>query len=322
MKKFFIETYGCQMNKADSEAMTVQLKQAGYCETGDCNEADVIIVNTCSVRQTAENRIWGRLGFFKKLKSDTAATIVVVGCMSQRLGDEIIKQDNTVDIVVGTYYKNSIPRILDNHTHGEKLVFVEEQALTFFESMPESVNPAKAFVTISHGCNNYCTYCIVPYLRGPEQSRPSRDIIKDIERLYHLGVKQVTLLGQNVNSYGHDTGDCTFSELLNKICRKTSMPWIKFLSSHPRDFSNDLIEVMKEQERVCNWLHLAIQSGSDPVLERMNRSYRIETVYRQIEKLRKAIPGVNLTTGYTGRISRRDRRAVHGNFPDGERLTV
>ncbi|MCK4798510.1 MAG: tRNA (N6-isopentenyl adenosine(37)-C2)-methylthiotransferase MiaB [Spirochaetes bacterium] len=296
MKSFYIETYGCQMNKADSISIIENLKRTGFKLVEDNKKADIIIINTCSVRKTAENRIWGRLGFYKNLKIKKDITLLVIGCMAQRIGKSFFLSNHSVDIVVGTFQKNKIPEILKHYKKGERLCFIEEKALDFNQSSPDKENPKKAFVTISYGCNNFCSYCIVPYLRGKERARSSTDIINDINHLVNMGVKQVTLLGQNVNSYGLDNEDISFPILLKKICRETDIKWIKYLSSHPKDFTHQLIDVIANEKKVSNWLHLAVQSGSNNILKKMNRNYKIETYIEKIEKLKNLVPKLNLTT--------------------------
>lgn len=296
MKSFYIETYGCQMNRADSNEVTNALKKAGYSETDNNQKADIILINTCSVRQSAENRIWGRLGFYKNLKSKKDITLLLIGCMAQRLGENLFTFSNAIDIVVGVQSLNKIPDILNNYKKSEKPVYIDDKKINFNKSIPDKENPKKAFVTISHGCNNYCSYCIVPYLRGKEVSRKSDDIIDDINRLTEKGVMQVTLLGQNVNSYGKDNDDMSFPELLRRICRETDVKWVKYLSSHPKNFTDELMDTIINENKVSNWLHLAVQSGSNKILENMNRNYKIEYYIEKIEKLKQVIPGLNLTT--------------------------
>ncbi|OHD78644.1 MAG: tRNA (N6-isopentenyl adenosine(37)-C2)-methylthiotransferase MiaB, partial [Spirochaetes bacterium RIFOXYB1_FULL_32_8] len=296
MKYFFVETYGCQMNKADSTSVIENLKNAGFVQVNDPINADFVIINTCSVRKTAESRIWGRLGFFKGLKAKKNLTTLVMGCMSERVGEDFFLSNHSVDIVVGNFYKDKIPSIIHNYKKGERLAFIGEKDLNFGYSFPDEENPKKAFVTISHGCNNFCSYCIVPYLRGREKSRPSKEIIDDIARLADKGVIQVTLLGQNVNSYGKDSDDISFSQLLKKICRDTNIGWIKYLSSHPKDLDDDLIETIITEDKVSKWLHLAVQSGSNNILQKMNRHYTIESYIEKVEKLKKNIRNLNITT--------------------------
>ncbi len=296
MTLFYIETYGCQMNKAESSTLISLMIEKGFAETKDYQEADIIIINTCSVRKTAENRVFGRLGFFKRQKRFRPLDIVVMGCMSQRIGEQLINSHYGIDFVVGNFNKEKIPELLLHKRKGEKGLFIEEATVVFPDPYPEESNPSKAFVTISHGCNNFCSYCIVPYLRGREVSKNSADIIKDINRLTSLGVLQVTLLGQNVNSYGLDKHDIDFPDLLKMIVKETDLQWIKFMSSHPKDFSDKLIDVMATEDRVASWVHLALQSGSDRILELMNRKYTSGDFKEIVRKLKSSIPEIALTT--------------------------
>lgn len=301
MTHFFIETYGCQMNKAESIALAGRLTAAGYSQVFSQENAELIIINTCSVRKTAENRIWGRLGFYKKEKTKRDITVLVMGCMPQRISEELLDKKRGVDIVVGNFHKDKIPAILAAHRKGEKSCYIdvpeEQNPEAFFtQTAPDELNPAKAYLTISHGCNNFCSYCIVPYLRGREISRSSSSIIKEIHKLTELGVKQVMLLGQNVNSYGNDTKDITFAQLLKQIVHETDIAWVKFMSSHPKDLSQELIEVMADEPKISKWLHLALQSGSTSILQAMNRKYTREDFLNKIYKLREYIPDIILTT--------------------------
>lgn len=300
MKRFFIETYGCQMNRAESSSLAAQLMAKGFIEVFSHEEADIILINTCSVRKTAENRIWGRLGFYKRQKREREIIVLIMGCMPQRIGKELTTEKYAADIVVGNFYKKRIPEILLAHQKGLREIYIDtlktDTDLFFPFSSPEESNPAKAYVTISHGCNNFCTYCIVPYLRGREISRKSDLIIEDINRLTEHGVKQVMLLGQNVNSYGNDTKDVNFPNLLKRITKETEVEWIKFMSSHPKDLSDPLIEVMATEPKISKWLHLALQSGSDPILKMMNRNYSVASFLNKIEKLKRQIPDIILTT--------------------------
>lgn len=296
MKKFYIETYGCQMNKAESSSLIKLMEDKGFIYTQLYYEADVVIINTCSVRKTAENRIWGRVGFFKRQKRERKIIVLVMGCMSQRIGEELINSNRSVDIVVGNFYKERIPEIIINHRDGEKGIFIDEGEIVFTKPCPDETNPARSYVTISHGCNNFCTYCIVPYLRGREVSKNSSEIVGGIQSLTEQGVLQVILLGQNVNSYGADKNDLDFPDLLRKIADETDIQWIKFLSSHPKDLSDKLIEVIASEQKVSKWVHLALQSGSDRVLERMNRKYTAEDFKLIVGKLRQAVPDILITT--------------------------
>lgn len=293
-KKFFIETYGCQMNKSESAIIKNKLENSGYIY--DENNFDIVIIYTCSVRKTAENRIWGRLGFYKNYKRSHKIDVIVVGCMSQRVGLDIISSNYDVDIVIGNYYKDKIIDIILSHQPGKKEAYIEENNYSFEKSSKDITNPNRAYVTISHGCNNFCTYCIVPYLRGREVSRSSRDIVDNIIGLTKEGVKEVILLGQNVNSYGNDTKDINFTQLLTMISKETDVKWIKFMSSHPKDFTDELSNEILENDKVSKHLHLALQSGSDAILKKMNRHYTAEDFYNKISKLRKRLPLINITT--------------------------
>ena len=307
-RTFFIETYGCQMNKADSDSLAQMLRLNGYTESQTPDKADIVVINTCSVRKTAENRIWGRLGFYKEMKRSRNILLILMGCMAQRLGDGAADfkrlRGYGVDMVVGTFFRDKVPFLLEHYDPKADNIFVEKTDLTFPWSAPDPGNPLTAYVTISHGCNNFCSYCIVPYLRGRETSRPSEQIIEDIQRLAEQGVIQVTLLGQNVNSYGLDNNDIKFPQLLKRICHETDIQWIKYESSHPKDFTEELAEVIAGEDKVSNYLHLAVQSGSNHILEKMNRKYRVEDYIAKVQHIKQLVPKLNLTTdvivGFSG----------------------
>lgn len=306
MMKFYIETYGCQMNKAESSSLIEDMKSRGFSITDDIDDTDIIIVNTCSVRKTAENRVFGRLGLFKKKKqSKKNLIILVMGCMAQRVGEQLINSHYGIDIVVGNYHKEKIPDLIFNHRRSENVSYIDEANVVFTDPTPDITNPLKSYLNISHGCNNFCSYCIVPYLRGREVSKSSKDIIDNINTLTKNGVVHVTLLGQNVNSYGLDRDDeIDFPDLLEKICNETDIKWVKFLSSHPKDLSDKLIETMANQDKVSKWIHLALQSGSDKILTAMNRKYLSSDYKRLVDKLRAKMPDIIITTdiivGFSG----------------------
>lgn len=307
-RTFYIETYGCQMNKADSESLAQSLRLNGYFQADNPDKADIVVINTCSVRKSAENRIWGRLGEYKVVKRTRPILLILMGCMAQRLGDGASDfkrlKGYGVDIVVGTFFRDKVPFIIEHYDNKAENIFVEKTDLTFPWSAPDTENPLTANVTISHGCNNFCSYCIVPYLRGRETSRSSDVIIEDINRLTQMGVIQVTLLGQNVNSYGLDNNDIKFPELLKRICHETDIQWIKYESSHPKDFTQELAQVIADEDKVCNYLHLAVQSGSSAVLEKMNRKYKVEDFIAKTQMIKNLVPKINLTTdiivGFSG----------------------
>ncbi len=298
MKKVFFETYGCQMNKADSDNLSLELTNNGYIITSSKNDADIIIINTCSVRKSAETRIWGRLGFYKELSRRKAFKLIVMGCMAERLKEDLIKSKFPVDIVVGTANKKKLISILKNENINTKTVLtgVDNFNDFFNYSAPSTENSLRSYVNISHGCNNYCSYCIVPFLRGSEKSRPHNEIIADINNLTEKGVKEVILLGQNVNSYGLDINDINFPKLLRLISKETSIENIKYISSHPKDFTDELIDEIITNNRVSKWVHLALQSGSDQILEKMNRKYTSDTYKKIVYKLKKNVPDLFLTT--------------------------
>lgn len=313
------------MNIAESAAVEQLLISRGWTKADDVQTADFVIINTCSVRQTAENRILGRLGWFTGLKAlrekrpgaksktlELAAeyvkdgakpvTIAVMGCMAERLLKSLQKDYPVVDYVVGTYAKKQFGEIvsaIENKIDPKNLKLVNDP--DSYEFSPLSLEPGafSAFVPIMHGCNNFCSYCIVPYVRGREKSRSVEDILKEIDFLSKNGVKEITLLGQNVNSYSFN--DVDFPRLLEVICdhidqTKSPIGWIRFMSSHPKDLSEKLIKVIAERKQLCHHIHLPVQHGSTKVLHEMNRKYTREDYISLVEKIRKAIPDVSLTT--------------------------
>jgi len=298
-RKYWFETYGCQMNKAESNALALILDGHGWKEAKHPEESQLVIINTCSVRKTAENRIWGRLGYYKKQKQKLGTKIAVVGCMAERLKENIQTEIPEVDFVVGTYDKGDFAaniNALFNDGHEKDLT--HNGAYTFFtkHSQPDA---DKAFVPIMHGCNNYCAYCIVPYVRGREVSRAPLDILDEIKELDAAGVKEITLLGQNVNSYKYrqERNDILFPDLLRTIEQQLhNIRWVRFLTSHPKDVPDDLIKVLSESDKLCSHLHLPVQSGSDSVLKKMNRKYTRQYYLDLVRSMRNAVPHISLTT--------------------------
>ena len=293
MKKYFIETYGCQMNKAESDSLELILRRRGWESVPSDIEADLIIINTCSVRQTAEDRIWGRIGYFKKLKESHSFKLVIIGCMAQRVKKELYTTcRGTVDLVLGTLEKNNILEYLEG--------LPEEESSTYtFQEYHSDGKSFKTFVPIMHGCNNFCSYCIVPYVRGREVSRSAEEILHEIEFLEQHNVKEITLLGQNVNSYrGTYKGkEISFPELLELICGHIdSIGWVRFLSSHPKDFSSYLIDTIAANPQVCRHIHLPVQHGSNRILGLMNRRYTREHYLDIVSEIKEKVPGVSLTT--------------------------
>lgn len=295
---YWMETYGCQMNIAESQALENALQEGGWMPAESEDNSAVVILNTCSVRKTAENRIWGRLGFFSSIKSKRSLTIIVMGCMGERLRDSFKKDAPMVDYVFGTQDQHLIPQLLIGESGGDQgmhSVGSESEHSYSFRKSHQKEGSFKAYVPIMHGCNNFCTYCIVPYVRGREVSRNPEDIYKEIEALSQGGVKKVTLLGQNVNSY--TWGDLDFPDLLRGIvARSGDIVWIDFLSSHPKDLSPKLIEVIAEEPKITRNIHLPVQHGSSRILQRMNRGYSREEYSKLITELRKAVPELTVTS--------------------------
>ncbi|MFN4245648.1 MAG: tRNA (N6-isopentenyl adenosine(37)-C2)-methylthiotransferase MiaB [Brevinematia bacterium] len=292
--KFFIETYGCQMNISDSFEVKKFLELAGLEEAKDQMEADVIIINTCSVRNTAEERVLGRLGYLKGLKSKNPnLKIYITGCMAQSWGQELFKVAPHIDGIFGTYNRSKMINYLLRRDS-----YVIDISMDKYEFLPPTVDyqyPFKASVTVIHGCNHACTYCIVPKTRGREVSRSLKEIIDDIKRLADEGVVEVLLLGQNINSYGRDIGT-SFKELLTEVNKIEGIKRIRFLTSHPINFKEDLIDRIQELEKVCKYFHLPVQSGSDRILKLMKRGYTYEKYVKMIEYLKKKIPNASIST--------------------------
>jgi len=285
------------MNTAESNALKDDLNKKGWKAAKSEMEADFVLLNTCSVRKTAENRIWGRIGYYKHLKETKDFTLAVTGCMAERLKGDLKKQASAVDMVIGNFEKQNLSEYLDNNEIWNDNL-VSEGEYTFREIHLEE-NNLKSMVPIMHGCNNFCTYCIVPYVRGREVSRSPESIIKELKELEKKGVKEVTLLGQNVNSYNYNVNGnrLDFASLLKLILRETKdIGWIRFMSSHPKDVSHELIKLISENKRLCSHVHLAVQHGSDAVLKRMKRSYTQSGFVTLVDKMKSDIPNVSITT--------------------------
>jgi tRNA-2-methylthio-N6-dimethylallyladenosine synthase len=292
--KFFIETYGCQMNMSDSFELRTLLQSSGLNYTDNEEDADVIIINTCSVRNTAEERVFGRLGYLKGLKKKKPnLRIFVTGCMAQNWGERLLKEAQHISGVFGTYSRS---KMLEAIMSGQnQVVDIRMDRYEFLPSTIDYVYPFKASVTIIHGCNHACTYCIVPKTRGREVSRPMKDIIDDIKRLVDNGVVEVLLLGQNVNSYGRDIGT-SFKELLKEVNKIEGLRRIRFLTSHPVNFRRDLIDTISELDRVCRYFHLPVQSGSNRILKLMKRGYTYEYYVDMINYIRSRMPDAAIST--------------------------
>lgn len=292
--------FGCQMNTSDSERLSGQARLLGYTYTEDVEQADLIMISTCCVRESAEQKIYGKIGELKRLKQQNPNLIIVIsGCMVQKDRDQLLKKASHIDLLLGTHNLHQMGELIQEIKECRKpIVAVWEQA---GEDMPEVPTlrrgQVSAWVPIMYGCNNFCTYCIVPYVRGRERSRPIQDIIKEIQDLLQEGFKEVTLLGQNVNSYGKDfTPPLDFAALLETVDRVPGIERIRYMTSHPRDASEQMIETVRTSEHICEHFHLPIQSGSDEILKCMNRGYTTEAYVKLIEKIRQAIPGASITT--------------------------
>lgn len=300
--KYLIETWGCQMNEEDSEKLSGMLKSQGYTRTEVKEEASIIIFNTCCVRENAELKVYGNLGALKALKRKNPDLIIAVcGCMMQQEGmaETIIKKYPFVDIIFGTHNSYKFPEYLNRVKQEEKsIIEIMNKAEGIIEGIPvDRESNIKAFVTIMYGCNNFCTYCIVPYVRGRERSREPEEIEKEIIELVSKGYKEITLLGQNVNSYGKTlSDDMNFAKLLRRINKIDGLERIRFMTSHPKDLSQEVIEAIAECDKICEHFHLPVQSGSSRILKKMNRQYDREQYLDLIKRIKKAVPNAAITT--------------------------
>lgn len=305
MGKYFIETFGCQMNKYDSELVASILEKEGYIKARSIEESDLILINTCSVRDHAEIRVKNKLDSYQAVKKHRNNVVVgVLGCMAQRLGTGLIDEKPIVNFVVGPDGYRHIPEILANIRNNGKfnnLPGIDEQE-TYSDIYPTRVKGISAWMAVMRGCNNFCSYCIVPYVRGRERSRPVKNVISEMEKLVREGFSEVTLLGQNVNSY-HD-GNNDFSDLLKYVSQVDGIKRVRFATSHPKDLSQKLLKTIGENERICNHIHLAVQSGSNKILKLMNRNYTREHFLSLIKMSRELIddPGIytDVIVGFPG----------------------
>ena len=296
MNGFFIETYGCQMNVADSELMAGVLQREGMAAVASPDEAQVILVNTCAVRDHAEQRVFGRVGELKRHKQP-GAVLGVVGCMAQRLGERLLARAPHVDFVVGPDGYRQLPQLVQRARTGERSSETAFVSTEHYEDVvPVRQTGASAWITVQRGCDYRCTFCIVPMTRGPERSRTLADVVREAQNLAERGVSEVTLLGQTVNSYHDGTSD--FADLLRAVGAVDGIRRIRFTSPHPNDFSDRVISAMAEVGAVCEYVHLPVQSGSDRVLKRMLRRYTRDTYLQTVERLRQAIPDITLSTDF------------------------
>lgn len=294
--RIYIETYGCQMNVADTELVLGILKNEGYSVTDDPKNADVVLLNTCSIRDNAEQRIYGRLGNFKTIKDSKPGLIVgVLGCMAERLRKDLIEEKKIVDIVVGPDEYRRLPEFLDTAFKGGKGIGVQlSKTETYDDLIPFREDGLQAWISVMRGCDKFCTFCVVPFTRGRERSRSLNSVVEEIKQLSKRGFREVTLLGQNVNSYMDTEND--FADLLSACAEVDRKIRIRFTTSHPQDISDKLLYTIAAHPNICNYIHLPVQSGSNKILELMNRTYSIEHYLDIIEKAKNIITGVSFST--------------------------
>ena len=291
-----METYGCQMNVADSEVVMSIMADDGYAITQDAAEADVILVNTCSVRDNAEQKVHQRISTLKNYKRRRPGVVIgVLGCMAERLREELIDRGNVVDLVVGPDEYRKLPRMVEGAFDGERGIAVKLSRVENYDDiLPLRTDGITAWISVMRGCDKFCTFCIVPFTRGRERSRRLENIVEEVERLGEQGFREVTLLGQNVNSY-HD-GEHDFADLLARVGSADRSMRVRFMTPHPQDMSEKLIHAIAENENVCKSVHLPLQSGSDRILRLMNRSYTAAHFLALVKRIRETIPGVTLST--------------------------
>ena len=300
-KKYRIVTYGCQMNVHESEKLAGILHARGYAEAAPEEEADIVVFNTCCIRENAENHAYGNIGALKKVKKAHSGMLIAVGgCMTQQAGaaEKLRKKFPFVDIVFGTHNLEEFGALLDRKLGRKKAVVdvwekegeVREEDISFRTSYPN------AWVNIMYGCNNFCSYCIVPYVRGRERSRAASAVVAEVNGLLDAGYKEITLLGQNVNSYGNDCGEVSFPQLLRKICARDEKFRLRFMTSNPKDFGEELVRAIADNPQLCRFVHLPVQAGSDRILRLMNRKYTAKEYLEKVEMLRRIIPDCQLST--------------------------
>ena len=297
-RKLYIETYGCQMNVGDSEIVVSIMQEEGYRYTTSLEEADIVLINTCSIRDNAEQRIWGRLSEMRhRRKLKPSLIIGIIGCMAERLKEQLTEGNTGVDIVAGPDAYRDLPRLVNAVDGGSTGVNVElSKEETYAEIAPVRLdkNGVSAFIAIMRGCNNYCSYCVVPYTRGIERSRDAETIVNEARTLFENGYREVTLLGQNVNSYR--TGEVDFPELLRRVAEISPLLRVRFATSHPKDISDKLLETMASMPNICKAIHLPAQSGSSEMLKRMNRKYTREWYLERVAAIHRYMPDCAITT--------------------------
>lgn len=297
LKRVYIETYGCQMNQSDSEIILSVLSNSGYNETKNIEESDLILLNTCSVRENAENKIFSRLQSIKKYKKNNPFRIIgILGCMAERLKDGLIKEELNVDLIVGPDEYRKLPYLIDNYLeNGKKGIAVKLSKIeTYDDITPVRRDGITAWISVMRGCDKFCTFCVVPFTRGRERSRKVESIVDEAMMLRDEGIKEITLLGQNVNSFRDSNMD--FADLLNSVAKSVPDLRIRFITSHPYDCSKKLLDMMAKHKNICKYIHLPVQSGSERILKLMNRLYKIDEYKNVIDYARKIMPGIGLST--------------------------
>lgn len=307
-RKFYIESYGCQMNFSDSEIVASILNQSGFGATRNYEEADLVLINTCSIREKAEQTVRKRLTEFRKLKRHHPNMLVgVLGCMAERLKSQFLEEEKLVDLVVGPDAYRTLPLLVEEAETGQKAVNVllsREETYADISPVRLDSNGVTAFVSIMRGCNNMCTFCVVPFTRGRERSRDPYSIVKEAKELFDNGYREVTLLGQNVDSYyylqpspeGDDPGEVTFARLLEMVAQIHPLLRVRFSTSHPKDITDEVLYTIAKYENICNYIHLPVQSGSTRVLQLMNRTYTREWYIKKVDRIREILPDCGLST--------------------------
>ena len=297
-KQVYLETYGCQMNVADSEVVLSIMSDTGFGITQDAAVADVILVNTCSVRDNAEQRVRQRISTLKNYKRANPGVLIgVLGCMAERLRTELIDKGNVVDLVVGPDEYRRLPELVESALSGQRGIAVKLSRVENYDDiMPLRTEGINAWISVMRGCDKFCTFCVVPFTRGRERSRSLKSVVQEVRRLSERGFKEITLLGQNVNSY--QDGEFDFADLITRVAEVDRTIRVRFMTPHPQDMSDSLIQTIAENENICKNIHLPVQSGSNRILQLMNRTYSIEHYLALVEKIRNAIPGVSLSTDF------------------------
>ncbi len=304
LPKLYLETYGCQMNVADSEIVVAIMQENGYGLTGEVSQADIILINTCSVRENAEQRIWNRLDSLKKVKEMKPDLLVgIIGCMAERLKEKLLEDETGVDMVIGPDAYRDLPSLISSALTGQKAVNVMLSREEMYSDIPpvyQDINTVSAFVTIMRGCNNRCSYCVVPFTRGIERSKNPETILADVRRLSNLGFKEVTLIGQNVDSYrwrqSGNKSRIDFATLLDAVAQSGRNLRIRFSTSHPKDMTDAVLHAMASHPNICKHIHLPVQSGSSRILQAMNRGYTREWYMDRISAIRNILPECAITT--------------------------